>query len=85
MAKWEEQDGELYVSPKNSTDYCEFDMFYGTHVEIFQIPMEHSDLFVPDMQPAVHPSLPQCGDAATAKEVAAMLEKYIKLTETVVK
>lgn len=41
-----------------------------------------SFLFHPYEQAEVHPSLPDCGRKSTPKQVARMLEKFIKLTET---
>lgn len=39
-------------------------------------------LFAPGYQKLVHVTLPKVGELATPKRVAAMLEKYITLTET---
>lgn len=40
-----------------------------------------SDLFCPNNQKGVHPSLKECGDGARPKTVAKMLRHFIKLVE----
>jgi hypothetical protein len=50
--------------------------------ELFGISPEHAEgLFNPSEQHGISPLLPICGRDATPDEVAAMLEKYIELTE----
>jgi hypothetical protein len=50
--------------------------------ELFEISHTHAKgLFNPSEQHRVSPLLPNCGRDATPDEVAAMLEKYIELTE----
>jgi hypothetical protein len=50
--------------------------------ELFGISHNHADgLFIPSAQHDISPLLPICDEYATPDEVAAMLEKYIELTE----
>lgn len=50
--------------------------------DYFQIPRFHDNLFVPAGAWAVSNHLPNLNGDATPKQVARMLEQYIKLTET---
>jgi len=72
----------VWVEPTDESKRSWLYEFRGTHVAVFRIPEDHSDLFIPGRQRLVHSTLPHCGMRATAKQVAKMLEHYITLTET---
>lgn len=82
VIKWKfEEDfwggGDFVISKGRSKDYRKIAKNH------FGISYHHAQgLFHPGEQMEVHSALPICGEKATAKQVAAMLEQYIRLTET---